>query len=207
MQIQNIFCVGRNYRLHAAELGNDVPTSPMIFSKPTHSLVEAAGQVIPLPGTKGEVHFEAELVLHIARPFEPGVTLEQMVDKIALGIDWTLRDVQSNLKKKGHPWLLAKGFPNSAVVTPFRPFPGVEALEQTPFSLLKNGETVQSGKLSEAIFDAMTILSFISENFGLKAGDIVYTGTPAGVGPARDNDRFELRWGEENWGSFTVQLR
>ena len=206
-RIHNIFCVGRNYRLHAAELGNEVPTSPMIFSKPTHSLVETAGQVIELPGTKGEVHYEAELVLHVARPYEAGVTLEQMVDQIALGIDWTLRDVQSVLKKNGHPWLLAKGFRNSAVITPFHPFPGVEAFEQTPFSLLKNGEPVQTGCVRDAIFDMMTLLSFISGNFGLQAGDIIYTGTPAGVGPVRDNDRFDLRWGDENWGSFTARLR
>jgi 2-keto-4-pentenoate hydratase/2-oxohepta-3-ene-1,7-dioic acid hydratase in catechol pathway len=179
----------------------------MIFGKPTHALVETAGQEIDLPGNKGEVHYEAELVLHIARPYEKGAALEQMVDKIALGIDWTLRDVQSELKKKGHPWLLAKGFPNSAVITPFHPFPGQAAFEETYFSLRKNGEQVQRGTIRDVIFDMPTILSFISENFGLQEGDIIYTGTPAGVGPVQDHDRLELFYGDEMWGSFTARLK
>ena len=205
--IQNIYCVGRNYRLHAAELGNDVPTKPMIFDKPTHALAQAAGNEIELPGTRGELHYEAELVIHIARPYEAGVTLEQMVDKIALGIDFTLRDVQSDLKKAGHPWLLAKGFRNSAILTPFHPFPGVDALQNTDFSLLKNGEQVQRGKISDVIFDLMTIIAYISDNFGLDQGDIIYTGTPAGVGPIADGDVMTLVWGEESWGQFTAKLK
>ena len=205
--IQNIYCVGRNYRLHAAELGNDVPTKPMIFDKPTHALAQAAGNEIELPGTRGELHYEAELVIHIARPFEAGVTLEQMVDKIALGIDFTLRDVQSELKKAGHPWLLAKGFRNSAILTPFHAFPGVDDLQNTDFSLLKNGEQVQRGKISDVIFDLMTIIAYISDNFGLDQGDIIYTGTPAGVGPIADGDVMTLVWGEENWGQFTAKLK
>lgn len=205
--IKNIYCVGRNYRLHAAELGNDVPTKPMIFDKPTHALAEAVGNVIELPGTRGELHHEAELVIHIARPYEAGVTLEQMVDKIALGIDFTLRDVQSDLKKAGHPWLLAKGFRNSAILTPFHAFPGVDALQNTDFSLLKNGEQVQRGKISDVIFDLMTIIAYISDNFGLDQGDIIYTGTPAGVGPIADGDVMTLVWGEENWGQFTAKLK
>jgi len=205
--IQNIYCVGRNYRLHAAELGNDVPTKPMIFDKPTHALAQAAGNEIELPGTRGELHYEAELVIHIARPYEAGVTLEQMVDKIALGIDFTLRDVQSDLKKAGHPWLLAKGFRNSAILTPFHAFPGVDDLQNTDFSLLKNGEQVQRGKISDVIFDLMTIIAYISDNFGLDQGDIIYTGTPAGVGPIADGDVMTLVWGEENWGQFTAKLK
>lgn len=205
-QIRNIYCVGRNYRLHAAELGNDVPDAPMIFGKPTHALAEAAGTEISLPGNRGELHYEAELVIHIARPYEAGVTLEQMVDEIALGIDFTLRDVQSVLKKKGHPWLLAKGFKNSAILTPFHPFPGEEALQQTDFSLLKNGEQVQRGNIKDVIFDLMTLIEYTAEHFGLDAGDVIYTGTPAGVGPVADGDQLDLRWGEESWGQFTVRL-
>ncbi|GED66800.1 fumarylacetoacetate hydrolase [Brevibacillus reuszeri] len=206
-RIRNIYCVGRNYRLHAAELGNDVPTRPMIFDKPTHALAEAVGNEIELPGTRGELHYEAELVLHIARPYEAGVTLEQMVDKIALGIDFTLRDVQSELKKAGHPWLLAKGFKNSAILTSFHAFPGVDALQNTEFSLLKNGEQVQCGKINDVIFDLMTIITYISDHFGLDQGDIIYTGTPAGVGPIADGDVMTLVWGEENWGQFTAKMK
>lgn len=206
-QIRNIFCVGRNYRLHAAELGNDVPTSPMLFDKPTHALVQTQGQEIELPGNRGDVHYEAELVIHIARPYEPGLALDQIVDKIALGVDLTLRDVQTVLKKNGHPWLLAKGFKNAAILTPFHPFPGQAVLENNHFSMLKNGEQVQIGKVEDMIFDMMTIIQFTAEHFGLDAGDIIYTGTPEGVGPVREGDHFALYFGDEKWGEFTARLR
>jgi fumarylpyruvate hydrolase len=204
--IRNIYCVGRNYRLHAAELGNDVPEFPMLFGKPTHALAAANGQELELPGSRGELHYEAELVIRIARPYEPGLTLEEMVDRIALGIDFTLRDVQSELKKKGHPWLLAKGFRNSAVLTEFRPFPGLAACHATDFSLQKNGEEVQRGNIRDVIFDLMTIIRYTHEHFGVGEGDVIYTGTPAGVGPVADGDRFALLWGDETWGRFTAKL-
>jgi fumarylpyruvate hydrolase len=206
-QIRNIYCVGRNYRLHAEELGNAVPTSPFLFSKPTHSLVEANGETIVLPGNRGEVHYEVEVVLHIARPYEAGMRVEDVVDKMALGIDFTLRDVQSELKKKSHPWLLAKGFPNAAVLTPFRSFPGVAACREVDFSLLKNGEQVQRGNIQDMLFDMQTIVEFSAEHFGLGEGDIIYTGTPAGVGPVADGDELAMRWGEETWGTCTIQLK
>ncbi|KZE55589.1 fumarylacetoacetate hydrolase [Brevibacillus parabrevis] len=206
-QIRNIYCVGRNYRLHAAELGNDVPKKPMIFAKPTHALALTNGQEIALPGTRGELHYEAEIVVHIARPYEPGCALEQVIDKVALGIDLTLRDVQSELKSAGHPWLLAKGFKNSAILTPFQPFSGQSALQQADFSLHKNGEQVQRGNIGDVIFDLETILAYIEEHFGLGAGDIIYTGTPAGVGPVADGDVLTLKWGDEEWGQFTARLK
>lgn len=206
-QIRNIYCVGRNYKLHAEELGNDVPTKPMIFSKPTHALALAAGGEIELPGSSGELHYETELVIQMARSYEPGASLEQMVDGIALGIDFTLRDVQSELKKKGHPWLLAKGFKNSAILTSFHPFPGIEGLLQKDFALLKNGEQVQRGNIGNVIFDFATLIQYIGENFGLEKGDIIYTGTPEGVGPVSDGDVLTFLWGDENWGEFTAKLR
>jgi len=206
-QIRNIFCVGRNYRAHAEELGNDVPTAPFLFAKPTHALVKADGQPIVLPGGQGEVHYEAELVFHLAKPYQEGMPLTEVIDQMALGIDFTLRDVQAELKKKGHPWLLAKGFPNSAVVTPFRPFTGLEEVYATDFRLLKNGVEVQRGNLRQTIFDLETIIRFAVKHFGLSAGDILFTGTPSGVGPVADGDRLELVWGEEVWGAFTAQLK
>ncbi|NGQ97353.1 fumarylacetoacetate hydrolase family protein [Brevibacillus sp. SYP-B805] len=205
-QIRNIFCVGRNYRLHAEELGNAVPTSPFLFSKPTHALALADGQAIALPGNQGEVHHEIELVVHIAKPYQPGMKPDDMIDRMALGIDFTLRDVQAELKKKGHPWLLAKGFPNSAVITPFRPFPGLEAVKRTDFSLLKNGERVQNGNISDVIFDLETIIRFAVDHFGLTAGDLLFTGTPAGVGPVADGDLLQMYWGDEMWGQFVVKM-
>lgn len=204
--IRNIYCVGRNYRLHAAELGNAVPTSPFLFNKPTHALVETAGQRISLPGDQGEVHYEAELVVHIAKPYEQGMKPGDVIDRIALGIDFTLRDVQAQLKQKGYPWLLAKGFRNSAVITPLHAFPGEAGCKETDFLLLKNNEVVQRGNISDMIFDLSTIIAFASKHFGLDAGDIIFTGTPAGVGPVADGDHLTLVWGEDTWGDFTVSL-
>lgn len=206
-EIRNVFCVGRNYRLHAQELGNAVPTSPFLFSKPTHSLVEADGEAIKLPGNQGEVHYEVEIVVHIARDYQPGLTADDLIDKMALGIDFTLRDVQTGLKEKGLPWLLAKGFINSAVLTPFHPFPGMAALQQTDFQLLKNGEQVQKGNISDVIFDLDTLIRFAVEHFGLSAGDILFTGTPAGVGAVVDGDRLSMVWGDDIWGEFTLSMK
>ncbi|USG63389.1 fumarylacetoacetate hydrolase family protein [Brevibacillus ruminantium] len=204
--IRNIYCVGRNYKLHAEELGNAVPTAPMLFGKPTHALAVADGREIVLPGDRGELHYETELVIHIARPYSPEASLEEMVDHIAVGIDFTLRDVQSELKKKGYPWLLAKGFPNSAVVTSFRPFPGLQACQETDFSLQKNGEQVQRGNIRDVIFDLMTIIRFTGEHFGLGQGDLIFTGTPDGVGATKNGDHFGLFFGKEKWGEFTAKL-
>ena len=204
LNIQNIYCVGRNYAQHAKELNNEVPSRPFLFSKPTHALVEANGQTIMLPGDRGAIHYEVEWVVHIARPYEKGMALTELIDKMTLGIDFTLRDVQSELKKKGHPWLLAKGFPNSAVLSPFIDFPGLAVCEATDFSLLKNDDRVQKGNIQDMLFDLPTLIEFTSEHFGLSEGDIIYTGTPAGVGSVADKDEFGLMWGNDKLGEFKV---
>ncbi|MET3289466.1 UNVERIFIED_CONTAM: fumarylpyruvate hydrolase [Brevibacillus sp. OAP136] len=204
--IRNIYCVGRNYSQHAEELGNDVPTSPMFFSKPTHALVEATGQAIALPGNRGDVHYEAEFVIRIGKPYAVGMKAEDVIDAIGLGIDFTLRDVQSELKKKGHPWLLAKGFPNSAVITRMLPFPGMDVCERTEFSLLINGERVQHATIREMIFDLQTILDFAATHYGVGEGDLIYTGTPAGVGASAHGDRMQLFWGDELLGECTLHM-
>lgn len=205
-EIRNVFCVGRNYRLHAQELGNEVPTSPFLFSKPTHAIVAADGQAIALPADEGEVHHEIELVVRMAGPYEDGMPLDSVISHIALGIDFTLRDVQTVLKQKGHPWLRAKGFRNSAVLTPFQPFPGLRACEQTDFKLVRNGTIVQQGNIRDMLFDIPTILNFTAHHFGLGEGDIVYTGTPAGVGPVQHGDQLSLMWGDDVLGEFTVSM-
>ncbi|NOU97979.1 FAA hydrolase family protein [Paenibacillus sp. LMG 31456] len=205
--IRNIYCVGRNYGLHAAELGNDVPDEPMIFTKPTHSLVGIQGQTITLPGNRGEVHYETELVLHVGTAYKPGIGVDELINKFALGIDLTLRDVQSVIKKKGYPWLPAKGFVNSAPISEFRPFPGIEAVKETEFSLRKNGEEAQRGNINDMIFNFQVIIDYIAEHYGLGEGDIIYTGTPAGVAALQTGDRLELLWGEESFGEFTVELK
>jgi fumarylpyruvate hydrolase len=205
--IRNIYCVGRNYRLHAEELGNAVPDKPMIFSKPTHALVAMDGREIGLPVNQGEIHHEAELVVHLARAYEPGAQLNDLIDRMALGIDFTLRDVQSELKKKGHPWLLAKGFRGSAPLTRFIDFPGAERITELDFTLTNNGKEVQRGNAKDMIFSLQHIIEYCAVHFGLGAGDIIFTGTPAGVGPVADGDRLQLNWGGELLGESTVRLR
>lgn len=206
-QIKNVYCVGRNYRLHAAELGNDVPEEPMFFLKPGHALLPMDGGTLELPANRGEIHYEAELVLHISRPYEPGIKADEMIDSIALGLDLTLRDVQSTLKRKGHPWLAAKGFKASAPIGAFRPYPGMDSLQVTPFHLLKNGVTVQSGQASEMIFDIQQIIDYCGNHYGLDADDLIYTGTPAGVGALADGDRLELFWDNEPSGSLRIEMK
>ncbi|NYE06402.1 2-keto-4-pentenoate hydratase/2-oxohepta-3-ene-1,7-dioic acid hydratase in catechol pathway [Bacillus niacini] len=205
-KVNNIYCVGRNYAAHAKELQNEVPTSPMLFSKPTHALIEAAGQEISLPSNRGSIHFETEIVIRMGKPYEKGIKVDDIVESIAIGIDFTLRDVQSELKKKGHPWLLAKGFPNSAIVSKYIPFPGIEEMKQNDFSLIKNEEKVQQGNITNMIFDLQTIIDFTALNFGLGEGDLIFTGTPEGVGPVNDNDHLTLLWGNSILGECFINF-
>ncbi|RKN84926.1 fumarylacetoacetate hydrolase family protein [Paenibacillus ginsengarvi] len=204
--IRNIYCVGRNYGLHAAELGNAVPEQPMLFTKPIYSLVQLDGSVIEVPGSQGEVHYETEVVIRIGQTYEPGKSADDLIDGVALGLDLTLRDVQSELKKKGYPWLAAKGFRRSAPITAFRPFPGTEALGRESFGLLKNGAVAQQGNSNEMIFSIQTIIDYCAEHYGIGPGDLIFTGTPAGVGPIRDGDKFELQFGGETWGEAVIRL-
>ncbi|MFD0824766.1 fumarylacetoacetate hydrolase family protein [Neobacillus sp. M.A.Huq-85] len=205
-EIKNIYCVGRNYAAHAKELNNEVPTSPFLFSKPTHALVEAKGQRIQLPANRGSIHFETELVLRVGKQYEIGMKVDETIDSMAIGLDLTLRDVQTELKKKGHPWLLAKGFPNSAVVSEFITFPGLDEVEKADFMLMKNGEKVQQGNIKNMLFDLQTILDFTAENFGLGEGDIIFTGTPEGVGQVLDGDHLSLVWDNRVLGECLIKL-
>ncbi len=204
--VKNVYCVGRNYVAHANELGNQVPTRPMLFLKPTHALVEAEGQTILLPGGRGPVHYEVEVVISLARAYEDGLTVDDLIDSMAIGIDFTLRDVQSSLKETGQPWLPAKGFLNSGVLAPFFPFAGEADCKAKDFSLRQNGNEVQRGNISNMIFDLQTILRFVAHNYGLGAGDIIYTGTPAGVGSVASGDVLTMLWNNRPLGDITVEL-
>lgn len=203
--IRNVYCVGRNYRLHAAELGNEVPDEPMIFMKPSHALVPLSGQTIHVPFRPGELHYEAELVLHIGRNYEQGMRAEELIDQVALGIDFTLRDLQSVLKKKGHPWLPAKGFLQSAPVTAFHPVADAGNLGETSYTLDINGKEVQRGCTVDMIFDFQVLIEYCAQHYGLGKGDLLFTGTPAGVGAVTDGDHFTLKFGGATWGEFTVK--
>lgn len=202
--IANVYCVGRNYRLHAEELGNDVPKEPMIFMKPSHAVVPMAGAQLELPAERGEIHYETELVLRIAREYKPGMSVDELVDVMAFGIDFTLRDVQNELKAKGHPWTAAKAFRNSAPMTPYIAFPGTEETAKEDFILRKNGEIVQRGNIANMIFPLQRIIDFVAERYGLGEGDHILTGTPEGVGPVYKGDQLEISYGSQVLGSCKI---
>lgn len=203
--IKNIYCIGRNYVEHVHELGNVVPDQPVVFSKPTHALIEANNNSIELPLDKGDIHYEAELVLKIGRDYDSNITVDEIVSQMTVGLDLTLRDVQSELKEKEHPWLLAKGFHQAAVLGQFIPFLGEEKCKQTKFSLYINDKCVQIGDINKMIFPLQSLITFIGENLGLKKGDIIYTGTPEGVGPLKWKDHIKMVWGEQVLGTATVE--
>ncbi|WP_088036047.1 fumarylacetoacetate hydrolase family protein [Evansella clarkii] len=205
-EIKNIFCVGRNYAKHAKELGNEVPDEPILFSKPTHSLASADGSTIVFPAGRGEIHHELEIVLYIEKEIPHDFEVSDVVKKMALGIDFTLRDEQSELKKKGQPWLKAKGFRNSALITDFWDFPGEQQMKETEFSLIKNGDLVQKGSINDMMFGFKDIINYCNDYFCLGKGDIIYTGTPEGVGPIGNKDELKLVWGSEEKGAFRVKL-
>ncbi|MCR8843418.1 fumarylacetoacetate hydrolase family protein [Paenibacillus sp. SC116] len=206
--IRNVYCIGRNYKLHALELGNDVPTKPMVFMKPSHSVVPIADRTpLELPLHQGAVHHEIEIVLYIGREVTPDTTVDEAIEAVALGLDFTLRDVQETLKAKGHPWLPAKGVHNSGPITNTIPFEGVQQVICTPFALLCNGEVVQQGTAADMIFDLQQLIQYVASNYGLSKGDVIFTGTPAGVGAVQAGDVLELQWNGEAIGSCVIEAK
>jgi 2-keto-4-pentenoate hydratase/2-oxohepta-3-ene-1,7-dioic acid hydratase in catechol pathway len=184
-----IICVGRNYADHARELKNDVPSSPVIFLKPDTALLKD-GKPFYLPDHLGEVHHELEIVLrickngkHISEKFAP-----DYYDQIGLGIDFTARTLQNELKTKGLPWELAKAFDSSAVLGDLVPKHELN-LGDLQLELLVNNEQRQYGNTADMLFSFNYIISFVSRYFSLRQGDLIYTGTPAGVGPVQIGDR------------------
>jgi len=202
-----IFCVGRNYAEHAKELGNALPEAPVIFMKPESALL-APGAKFEYPSFTSDLHYEIELVLRIGKTAKniPAANALSCVDAITVGIDFTARDVQAGLKSKGLPWEKAKAWDNSAIVGEWKPFnaeanaDGAEIL----FSLTKNGQTAQSGTTLDMIYSFETLLEHISGYFTLSPGDLVYTGTPAGVGPCLPGDTLAGFLGDEKWFELAI---
>jgi len=187
-----IICIGRNYVKHAQELKHEVPTEPVFFMKPDSALL-LDNKPFFLPDFSKEIHHEIELVIKINRL---GKNIEakfahRYYDEIGLGIDFTARDVQRQLIEKGLPWEKAKAFDSSAVLGKFIPKEEIIDIRQILFSLKKNGEVVQSGDSQLMIFPFDTIIEHVSKYVTLKIGDLIYTGTPAGVGPVAIDDRLE----------------
>ncbi|MDE3144470.1 MAG: fumarylacetoacetate hydrolase family protein [Bacteroidota bacterium] len=187
-----IFCVGRNYADHAKELGNAVPEEPVIFMKPKSALLQSHAPFF-YPEFSNELHYEAELVLHICKngKYIPERTANKFYNKLTVGIDFTARDIQAELKKKGLPWEKAKAWDNSAVVGKWIDITADTFKNPINFSLLNNKETVQQGNSKDMIFSFDFIVSHISNYFSLNIGDLVFTGTPAGVGECVVGDKLE----------------
>lgn len=202
-----IICIGRNYVAHAKELNNEVPDEPVFFMKPDSALLRN-NDPFYLPEWTNDVHHEIELVIKIKRL---GKNIEKRFahryyDEIGLGIDFTARDIQQKLKEKGLPWEKAKAFDQSAVLgSTFIDKNEFPDLKNISFRLLKNGNLVQDGNSSLMIFDFDEIISQISRYITLKIGDLIYTGTPAGVGAVGIGDRLEGFLGERKLFDFEIK--
>ncbi|MEY3050850.1 MAG: hypothetical protein RLY31_635 [Bacteroidota bacterium] len=188
-----IICIGRNYAEHARELNNPVPSNPVVFMKPSTALL-ANEKPFYYPDFTKDLHHELEIVLKISKngkAVAPAFA-DGYFEEIGLGIDFTARDVQEQLKKKGHPWELAKAFDHSAVVGDFVPRSSVSAADgNISFSLRKNGTLVQRGDTRDMLFGFRDLVVYISKYFKLMKGDLIFTGTPAGVGPVLPGDVLE----------------
>jgi acylpyruvate hydrolase len=187
-----IICVGRNYADHARELNNEVPTEPVIFLKPDSAILKD-GKAFYLPEHLGEVHHELEIVLrvckngkHIHEKFA-----SNYYDQIGLGIDFTARDLQNKLKSKGLPWELAKGFDGSAVLGNFVAKEQLGDLHALQLRLEINGSERQQGNTRDLLFPFEKIIAFVSQYFTLRQGDLIFTGTPAGVSAVQPGDRLQ----------------
>ncbi len=187
-----IICIGRNYVAHARELNNEVPDKPVFFMKPDSALV-TANRPFFYPEFSSDVHHELEVVIRINRL---GRSIEEQYagryyNELALGVDFTARDLQAEQKKKGLPWEIAKGFDYSAPISEFFPVEKYGDIHNLSFRLDLNGKTVQDGSTSLMIFSFEKIIAYVSRFMTLKTGDLIFTGTPAGVGPVAINDRLE----------------
>jgi len=200
-----IICVGRNYGEHAKELGNEIPEDPVIFMKPDTALLKK-GSDFYIPEFSDDIHYELEVVLKISKggKYIQKENASKHYDEIGLGIDFTARDLQSKLKGKGLPWELAKGFDGSAVVSDFVSKDSYD-LENLNFSLIKNNEKVQDGNTSEMIFSPEDIIAFASQYFTLRVGDLIFTGTPKGVGKVSDNDLLEAYLEDQKLFALKIQ--
>lgn len=187
-----IIAIGRNYQEHAKELNNPVPSKPVVFLKPDTALLKE-GKAFFHPAFSNDIHYEVELIIKIEKEgkhIQPKFA-KNYIESIGLGIDFTARDLQQECKEKGLPWEIAKAFDYSAPIGEFIPVNEINDLNNISFSLNKNNTRVQTGNSSEMIFNFETIITYVSQIFTLKKGDLIFTGTPAGVGKINIGDLFE----------------
>lgn len=201
-----ILAVGRNYVNHAKELGNDIPSEPVIFLMPETALIQR-NQPFFYPDFSNNVHHEVELVIKINRL---GKNISEKFanryyDEIGIGIDFTARDLQNTASASGLPWAISKGFDGSAPIGQFVSKSELGDLKNIDFSLEKNGQIVQQGNSGNMLFSFDAIIAYVSRFFTLKIGDLIYTGTPAGVGPVQIGDNLVARIGDRELLNFYVR--
>lgn len=192
MKVNRIFCIGKNYAEHISELGHAHDGQCVVFMKPA-SCVVPAGAPIVLPRDRGSVHHEAELVVLLSGG-DGDVPVERALGNVAaltLGLDLTLRELQADLKKRGAPWELAKAFDGAAPLGDWTPYHGQD-LQALEFACDVNGQRRQAGHTKDMLFSVARIIHILSRTWALAPGDVVYTGTPAGVGPLAPGDRVTL---------------
>lgn len=192
-EIRSIYCIGQNYLQHIQEMQSKIPDAPVVFLKPQTALVHE-NTPLGFPPEKGEVHHEVEIVLCIGKTGRKIDKYEvwNHIEAIGVGIDFTLRQLQHQLRERQLPWLLCKGFDLSAAVSRFVPFHSPEAFEGTQFWLDLNGKRKQEGKVGEMIFDIPTLIAFLTRTITLQEGDLLFTGTPSGVGKVRSDDEISI---------------
>jgi len=187
-----IICIGLNYRNHALEMGRPFPDEPVVFLKPDSSLLKN-NKPFFLPDFSEDIQYEIEVVVKITKlgkGIEPRFA-SRYYDELTVGVDVTARDIQTRMSKAGFPWELSKCFDGAAPLGKFIPVSSVKNIDDINFHLNINGNTVQQGNTSDMIFSINEIVSFVSRYFTLKTGDLIFTGTPPGVGPLRKNDHLE----------------
>jgi 2-keto-4-pentenoate hydratase/2-oxohepta-3-ene-1,7-dioic acid hydratase in catechol pathway len=201
-----IFCIGKNYGEHIKELGGQTPEEAVVFMKPVSSIV-APGETLSMPRHGSLLHHEVEVVLLIGREGQdiPEANTLSYIAGITLGLDLTLRDVQMRLKKKGLPWELSKSFEQSAPLGHFKAYdPDTVDLENLSFTCAVNGNLRQQGNTRDMLFPIKSLIHTLSGWWTLKPGDIVFTGTPAGVGPLKAGDKVDIE--SPVTGSFSWTL-
>ena len=205
--IGKVICVGRNYAEHARELGNEIPKSPILFMKPASSVVSVHNEIVrPNPVLYGDTHYEAELCIQLAADLS-AATIEQAkqaIGGVTLGLDLTLRDLQSKLKEKGHPWERAKCFDGACVLADWIDPQAFGDFRHVEYQLYINDELKQDGDSALMLFPVYELLVEISHAFSLQAGDVIMTGTPSGVGVLQADDTLTFKLGTHEW---QVQVR
>ena len=183
-----IICIGRNYSEHAKELKNELPDKPIVFIKPQTAILKD-NKDFYLPPWSNDMHYETEVVLKISKQgkYVEEKFANKYYNEVTVGIDFTARDLQAQQKAKGLPWEIAKAFDNSAVLGEFRK----PQFKNINFSMKLNGTEMQKGNTGDAIFSFEKIIAYASQFFTLQQGDLIFTGTPAGVGPVKTGDRLE----------------